>query len=154
MAEDKLMTLDSVTGEIVAMPEDEMNIFYNEMAQFSTRTPQTFDEKLEYLAIIQNAEKMKDGQAINLADIYATQTMINDKQTGGKVKKVFMIFIDDKGKGWFSLSEGVLHSVPELFAAFGNPNNGGKWDKPIPVKLEKLETRDGNTVKKLVVNVK
>lgn len=79
-------------------------------------------------------------EVITVVDVAAYPVQLVDEETGEIFTALRTVLIDDKGKAYSAVSQGILNSLQRIFAIIGMPS----WkDDPIKVKVKQVQTRNG-----------
>ena len=94
-----------------------------------------------YNAINKADEKLDDhkNEVLNIKDVVAHIVNLVDEETGVVNECTRIVLIDDKGKGYESISLGIYSSLQKIFAVVGQPT----WEEPLKVKCIEQRTRKG-----------
>lgn len=109
---------------------------------YSTITGDTQAEKLQILDAVTNAEPVGDhlGEVIKLRHVIAQATQVEDSNTKEMRDAVRTILIDDDGKAYAAVSDGMLMALQNIFAILGNPSG---WAEPLPITVVEVKGRKG-----------
>lgn len=110
---------------------------------WSTFEGETQADKLKVLAALTNAEPIADNlnKKFNLANFVVQATSITDTETGELEDVVRTVLVDDKGKAYAGVSNGLVKALENLVGILGHPS---KWDAPIPVEVTEVRGRNGH----------
>lgn len=102
---------------------------------------ETPEEKIALFESINEAERLSDhlNQVIKTQNLIVQAVDITDRQTGEVIPATRVILIDDKGKSYACVSEGIKSSLNLLMGIFGNP----PWEPAIPLKAVKKRGNNG-----------
>ncbi|MCY7525130.1 hypothetical protein MWG61_13370 [Bacillus safensis] len=94
-----------------------------------------------------NSAKHAVGENINkrfkITNIIAHPVQLMNEETGELENAMRVIFIDEKGEGWHSVSTGIAQSAQRIIFAYGQ----GPWDNdPIEVEVKQQKTRNNNNI--------
>jgi hypothetical protein len=109
---------------------------------YSTIAGDTREEKIQILDAVTNAEPVGDhlGETIALRHVIAQATQVEDANTGEMRDAVRTIIIDDDGKAFAAVSDGMLMALQNIFGIMGNPNT---WAEPLPITVVEVKGRKG-----------
>ncbi len=120
----------------------------------------SFEEKLDYTANILRMTSKADEQAssqanmrINLVHVLAHKVMLRDtdQETGeirGTIPADRLVLLDDEGRTYQAVSQGLMASLRLLFTLMGTPDT---WAQPVPVMLQDVALKNGRHTFKLVI---
>lgn len=121
-----------------------MDTFTGRAVQFYSSVPDdgTVETKMKiYNAMNESDKKLADQLNLNvtLKDLIAYPIQLVSEQTGELVEAMRMVFIDEKGETYSSVSKGILGSVQNIIGLFGP----APWEPGITVTPVKKKTRSG-----------
>lgn len=116
----------------------------------STIEGNDFESKKQILNAVTNAEDVSDNlnTAINLVHVVTQAVSVTDTVTGDPRDVVRTILIDDNGKSFACVSDGVVGSLRDIFGVIGHPST---WDQPLPVMVVEQKGNQGRKFFKIVL---
>ena len=121
----------------------------NPMGNFYCSIPDTGDRKTKvaiFNAINGADEQVADhiGETLSIVNVVAHPITLVDESTGEIVECLRTVLIDDKGKSYVAVSQGIASALSRIFSIVGSPD-GGAWEKePVKMKIKQVKTRNGN----------
>ena len=121
----------------------------NPMGNFYCSIPDTGDRKTKvaiFNAINGADEQVADhiGETLAIVNVVAHPISLVDENTGEIVECLRTVLIDDKGKSYVAVSQGIASALSRIFSIVGSPD-GGAWEKePVKMKIKQVKTRNGN----------
>lgn len=114
----------------------------NVQADLLNTVPASPLAKVQVFNALQNpTDKLsnKINQTINLVDVVGQYVEIEDDATGTKSMQPRLVLITDKGESYDCVSQGVMNSMKQIFAIFGQPH----YETGLPLKvLQKQSSRN------------
>lgn len=109
---------------------------------YSTIAGETREEKVQILEAVTNAEPVGDhlGEVIKLRHVIAQATQVEDANTKEMRDAVRTVIIDDEGKAYAAVSDGMLMALQNIFGIMGNPST---WAEPLPITVVEVKGRKG-----------
>ena len=109
---------------------------------FSTISGDDMASKVKTLNAMTAAEPISEhlNKPIKLANFVCQAVEINDEKTGESLDAVRVILIDDQGKSYAAISDGIMGSLRDLVSILGEPS---VWESPLPVKVIEQKSRKG-----------
>jgi len=114
-----------------------------EAGVFSTFKGEDFATRVKVFAAVTDAEPLSDhiGEVINLANVVAQNVEVHDDNTDSMVKAARVILVDDEGKAYAAISDGLYRSLQNIFAIVGYPES---WDGGVfPIVVKEVKSRKG-----------
>lgn len=105
----------------------------------------TLEDKKALFNIMTNAEtKLSDcvNKEIEIANFVFTSGSTTDAETGEVMEQERVIIVDTEGNSYHSMSQGLVNSMHQLVAVFGEPS---LWTEPLKITVVRKETKKGNT---------
>lgn len=133
---------------IVANTEDAAKglttaIFENTQAAiFSTLKAETREEKIKLYNAVNNSDASLDdnkGKTLSITDMVAHPVELLDEVTGELVQGMRVVLIDEEGKGYHAISQGVVSSMTKIISIVGQ----GPWKPALHVIPTEQKTRKG-----------
>jgi len=127
-------TTTSVRSQLAGMNAGDVGVF-------STFKGEDFKTRVAVYQALTDAEPVADhvGETIQLANVVAQAVEVAD-ETGAVNETVRVILVDDKGKSYAALSDGLFRSIRNIFGILGEPQ---QWGQPLPVKVLEEKSRKG-----------
>lgn len=143
----EIVAVDSApldAGEILAAFNNPDAAFY------STIQGVDFNTRKAVLKAVTTSISIRDehlGKPINLKDwIVQVISLTNEDGTVARVPRI--VLIDDKGKAFHCISDGVSRSLQNIAVVMGDPKN---WDSPL--KIAVVEKSAGGTNRYMTIEV-
>ena len=94
-----------------------------------------------YNAINNKGESLDDhkGEVINMVNVAAHPVSLTDEKTGEVINALRMVIIDDQGRNFDAVSQGIASSMEKIFAIVGP----APFDPPLAIKVVEQKTRSG-----------
>lgn len=94
-----------------------------------------------YNAINSKGASLDDakGDTINMVNVAAHPVRLVDENTGEAVEALRTVIIDDQGRYFDAVSQGIASSLEKIFAIIGQP----PFAPPLPIKVTEQKTRKG-----------
>src|SRR5690625_913848 len=127
-------TAQSVSAKIANMNAGEVGVY-------STFKGEDFKTRVQVAQALSAAQPISDflGETINLANVVVQAVDVADED-GTLNEAVRVILVDDKGKSYAALSDGLYRSLQNLFGVLGEPST---WPEPLPVRVVEEKSRKG-----------
>lgn len=77
---------------------------------------------------------------INIQDVLIEPIEVTNDETGEMNLAPRVVLIDDMGKAYQAVSQGIANSVLLMKKIFGDPT----WDEPIPATVRQVSTKRGS----------
>lgn len=121
---------------------------------FSMDSPQ--DKMILYKAINTPDHRIKDmiNMQISIKDVYIEKISVTKKDENGN--EMFdeegypltnyaprIVIVDDKGKSYTAVSQGVFNAVKRIFEILGNPHD---WEKPIKFTVKQINKGNNRNI--------
>lgn len=89
-----------------------------------------------------NPAKIADmiNKRIKVLHVYVEIIQVMSEQSGEMVNAPRVILIDEQGKGYQAVSNGIYNAVKRMFALFGDPSD---WDSAHTVEVQHVSLKDG-----------
>lgn len=139
-------SVDTATGEIVAYTgadADRQVAALNAPGSgiFTTFTDDSFETKLATFSALNDADQLADhlGKTIKLTNIVAQSVMFKN-EAGEMERGTRTVLIDEDGKAYAGMSQGLYTSVQNILAILGHPST---WPGPFSMKVVNKQGRNG-----------
>ena len=106
-------------------------------AYCSLRPANDDEDKMLYNAIMNSDYRLREvvNQTIAVRHIYCEIIDVTNKETGEVTKAPRIVIIDDEGKSYQCVSNGVFNSIKKLFQIKGMPD---RWEKPVDMAVKQV----------------
>lgn len=86
-------------------------------------------KKALYNAMNGSESSLRDmvGKKLKIVDVVAHKVQLTNEQTGEIQNTIRVVFIDDKGHSYATVSTGVVSSIKKLISVFGYPDIANPW---------------------------
>lgn len=134
-------TVESAEATTVITMDDNSNFIVDLTSrnkQYCSMPADTPEEKAILFNCTNNTEfRISDciNKVISLKDVFVEVVNCTNKETGEIQTCPRVVLIDDKGKGYQSVSIGIYSAIKKLFAIYGEPQN---WNKPIKTEVKQI----------------
>ena len=97
--------------------------------------------QVKLIGAIGEAEPIDEylGETINLVD-YVAQIVEFVNEDGEMQEGVRIVLIDDEGKSYAAMSDGLMKSLQTFVSVMGSP---ATWPEPLPIKVVEVKSRRG-----------
>lgn len=94
-----------------------------------------------YNAINNKGESLDDhkGEVLNIVNVAAHPVTLVDETTGEAVNALRMVLVDESGRLFDAVSQGIASSMEKIFAIVGP----APFDPPLAIKVVEQKTRKG-----------
>ena len=131
------------TGLAVSATVDETGItaqLTSKKQIFSSIKGSTLAEKTALFRAMNNPDhRISDmiNQVISVKDVFAEMIEIAHEETGELEVVPRVVLIDEEGKSYQSVSNGIFGAMKKLIAVFGAPT----WETPIKIKIVQINNK-------------
>lgn len=79
-------------------------------------------------------------KVINVKDVLVEVIELANDETGEAEVAPRVVLIDDNGKAYQAVSQGIFNAVKNAIAIFGQPT----WEEPLPCLIKQISTKNGS----------
>lgn len=136
------ITDDRKIVQPISAREQVENLNNGALTVFSTYKTDDQEGKMNLFIALSDAGSLGEhlNETINLANVVAQVVEVND-ENNGTIEAVRVILIDDEGRAYAGVSNGLLKAIQNMFQVIGLPH---QWEGGmIPVRVVREKARSG-----------